>query len=156
MSAALNFQFFRRSSIRWMKRLHIDRTCARASATKYDFGRPRTVRFASTSRHDSALAGGQARHDADAKLCMNFTPCVFATEREHYFLVFLDLAVFLDFSKSSVLGAPGSDGLRMCSLLPSAMRFFSRGCWHIGRAWRWSSGVLLLGRRMGNGRNCLS
>jgi len=102
MSAALNFQFFRGSSIRWKKRLHIDRTCARA---------PLRV----------------SKHDAAAKLCMNFTPCVFATERTHYFLVFLDfldLAVFLDFSKSSVLGAPGSDGLHMCSLLPPAMRFF--------------------------------
>jgi len=55
---------------------------------------------------------------------MNLAPCVFAADREHYLLVFLDLAVFSDFSKSSVLGAPGSEGLRMCSLLPWAMRFF--------------------------------
>jgi len=39
-----------------------------------------------------------------------------------YFVVFLDLEVFLDFSKSSLLGAPWSEGLRMCSLLPRAMR----------------------------------
>ena len=35
---------------------------------------------------------------------------------------FLSAWEFRAFSKSSVVGAPGSDGLRMCSLLPCAMR----------------------------------
>ena len=57
---------------------------------------------------------------------MDLAPCVLAAEREHYFALCLclTLAVFLDFSKSSSLGAPGSDGFRICSLLPWAMRSF--------------------------------
>jgi len=43
-------------------------------------------------------------------------------QRHHYFAGFLAAWDFLAFSKSSVVGASGSDGLRMCSLLPCAMR----------------------------------
>jgi len=58
------------------------------------------------------------RHEDAAEQRLDVSTSLSAVKPNHDFVAFLFAGGFLAFSKSSVVGAPGSEGLRMCSLLP--------------------------------------